>query len=711
MRNLDHHPDVTTTNPPGAPMIWQLAREQVRSQRRYLVWTAVLLAITVALASFWAFSYSTQRAADQASAHITGDDREWHGEIYATSGSTNAGDASHDATVNFDELNSVLAQAQSNGSDVSASIEVDAGLERDTSDPSSYFDPATARVGDVDWDTILVEGTSPAHGEVVISADYASRNDLTIGDTVALVSIFAEGADDSVANLTVSGLSYSPVPNAAVSSWAGAVHVAWEDASVISQNAYDIAYRDAPLATQDAPSLFVRLDWNTGDPAIDAILSTNGATSYGARTYDTSSNSTYYALVAGAAMVLGLIAMAFAVGRSQAQARMTWVATARTLGASRRTIAIATLAETLIVGLGASAVGITLGYLGTALTLAQARATVVEPALPTNVSATWDYVGLLLAFGMLVAGIIGVIPAFWASRISPVAALKPVADVNEAQASRRINPRYATVTWAASAVTLAVIRAAGVDTTLLSALEILLVVVVAVLTFVVLLEALRWAIPRIGMRWSASGRPWAIAAGDTLVARPRQAAIPAFVMSLGVAVLTVIITHLWVTRYVEVLAYGRGDTAMLIWQDSPIQKLIIFIPITYAIVALITIAIWAANHRSSAADAATREALGLTKASSRLAAGVGYALPLLAGIVTGWCLAAFVYAWAIPGVASLDSSEALTSSQKFDAVVSAAWPVLLVLAAGVLTAAIGAVAVSLTTSRAETPIRQLQDTH
>ncbi|WP_430868177.1 FtsX-like permease family protein [Demequina aurantiaca] len=700
-------------------MIWQLAREQLRSQRRYLIWTAALLTVTMALASFWAFSYATQIKADQAYAHVSGDDREWHGEVLVVSDPKNVSDVHYSADGTVSELNTALTSAFDNGSDVLARTDIDVVLDTPnthTGDGYYYAPTVSALTGDVDWDAILAEGAAPQQGEVVISAEFASQRDVRIGDSVPLYAVLGEASADPVAQLTVSGLAYSPVRGTSFANWTVGNYVAWEDAASIAETANDIAYQSTvdgygPGYYSPDASIFVSLDWNQGDPAVDALVYANGSTTQGTLSYERSSNATYYALVAGVAMLLGLVAMAFAVGRSQAQARMTWVATARTLGASRRTIAAATLAETLVVGLVASVVGITLGYLGTALTLAQARSTVVEPALPTTVNATWELVALLLAFGMLVAGIVGIIPAFWASRISPVAALKPVADVNEAQASRKVNPRYATLTWFVATIALALIRWIAADASLLKALEILLAIVVAVLTFVVLLEALRWAMPRIGSRLASSSRPWALAAGDSLVARPRQAAIPAFIIALGVAVLTTLTMSTWASGYLTLLAYGTGDPALTIWEDSPLQTLSVFVPITYVIVALITIAIWAAYHRSSAADAATREALGLTKVSNCIAAGVGYALPLLAGIVAGWCLGVFAFAWFVPGLTNLDVSDPLDLSERLGAVASSLWPVALVLLAGAATVAIGAVAVSLSTSRAATPIRQLQETH
>ena len=44
-----------------------------------------------------------------------------------------------------------------------------------------------------------------------------------------------------------------------------------------------------------------------------------------------------------AALIVGIVATAFALGRSQAQARSRWVGTARALGATKRHIAVATL--------------------------------------------------------------------------------------------------------------------------------------------------------------------------------------------------------------------------------------------------------------------------------------------------------------------------------------------------------------------------------
>ena len=79
------------------------------------------------------------------------------------------------------------------------------------------------------------------------------------------------------------------------------------------------------------------------------------------------------------------------------------------------------------------------------------------------------------------------------------------------------------------AIAVAATGAAGLTFTLLTFAG----VVIVVTTPMLMHEVLRWAIPLAGARLSRSPRRARMMAGDALLARPRQATIPAFIVALG----------------------------------------------------------------------------------------------------------------------------------------------------------------------------------
>lgn len=294
-----------------------------------------------------------------------------------------------------------------------------------------------------------------------------------------------------------------------------------------------------------------------------------------------------------------MVAMAFALGRSQAQARMSWVATARTLGVRRSTVAGAIVLETVLVGAVAAAGGVVAGRLIAVAEIASLDRGTVAAFDPDAVLQPWYATAGLLALSLLLAVIVGAIPAFWAARISPVASLKPVNEITEAEVSRRVPIRWVALAWLLAALGLWILRDVFTDRGAMGSIavgtaSVMLVLVVAVVGYVLIQELLRRTIPWIGHGLSRSSRPWVLATGDSLAARPRQAAVPALVMTLAVAV--------------------------------------------FAVTTLMALAVASASGRATAADSATRSALGMTPAGPRLAAALQFTLPLSLGAVLGWAL-------------------------------------------------------------------------
>lgn len=679
-------------------MIWQLAREQLRSQKRFVVWTAVLLTLTVAVATFGALTIVTQKEADDRSIVAAGQDRPWH--LGVDSWAITPGS---DRTPTVETVDNAIDDARANGSDVVVSRSFPIGL--DSPDNNGVYD-VQALTGDVPWHQILVEGDVPSTGQIAVPAQYAKDHDLQIGDDAALSAMWVE---DPV-SLEISALTYSPVTTSNFTAWFARGYVAWEDSSELA-----LALNPDPTEGAEPWSapVYTQLSWTVGDPALNALTTVqSGAPTYNVRFWGPgySSSSTAYTVVIGLALLLGLVAMAFAVGRSQAQVRLRWVATARTLGATRGTIAAATVLETVVVGAFASALGIAVGYLVTTVSLAAARATVIEPALPSTVSLTWFIVLGALALGLVIAIIIGAIPAFWASRVSPVAALKPVNDVTEAEVSRRVSSRVIYLTWGATVTALAALRWVNPQHALGQGALILLTITAVALGIAVLMDALRFTMAGLGRRLSASGTPWAIAAGDALAARPRQAAIPAFIMTALMAGVVAVVIYIYYSNSIADVYHELN--ASFGWfaytpSDQSFAQILGVAGVGLVIVALTTFAIAGSAQRAVGADAATREALGLTPGATRLATGFQYAVPLAIGVAVGWAVGLFITMWLLPSATSDMFGEPLALVDVIQASLSTVLPVLVVIACGLVTAAIVGVTLALTT-RTGAPVKQLQ---
>lgn len=125
------------------------------------------------------------------------------------------------------------------------------------------------------------------------------------------------------------------------------------------------------------------------------------------------------------------------------------------------------------------------------------------------------------------------------------------------------------------------------------------------------------------------------------------------------------------------------------------------------IVALTTFAIAGSAQRAVGADAATREALGLTPGATRLATGFQYAVPLAIGVAVGWAVGLFITMWLLPSATSDRFGEPLALVDVIQASLSTVLPVLVVIACGLVTAAIVGVTLALTT-RTGAPVKQLQ---
>ena len=232
--------------------------------------------------------------------------------------------------------------------------------------------------------------------------------------------------------------------------------------------------------------------------------------------------------------------------------------------------------------------------------------------------------GLVLA--LVLALIVGAVPAFWASRVEPAAALKPVQDVTNVEVSRRVWVWPIAVVWAASLVVVMAMTRAAVDGRA-GPLLVLAVGTLLATSVVVANEALRRSLPWHAKRLSRSKRRAVLVAGDAILARPRQATVPAFIVALATTVVIALFGQLvasWALWYSE----RRPESS------NPYISPLIFLGV-FIVVTLLCVVVGVATATVTAREAATREALGLTGAEGRAAAAVQYLVAQAHGLGLG----------------------------------------------------------------------------
>ena len=597
-------------------MIWSLAREQVRSQRRYLIAAAVVIAVTVGIASYGALMTLTLVHSQGEIDHFMGYDRE------------TVADASTSQGYMFDELAPNIDAANTDGHEVVAVANVWLTLPTDGSEAYSEL---VALYGDVDWTTILVDGSAPGPGEIAVNAQWASKHGVAVGDNLDPATGDTDGlGNDELAPpaLTVSGLTRSAVSTAAVQLYVPGGFVGWDDVPALNQAAYDSANsQTANEAAYEAP-VGVTISGN-GEWPWSAELATS------AMPYGYSNNpAAAIAIIAGigaAAMVVGLVAMAFALGRAQAQGRTKWLGTVRALGATKRQVAAASLLESAIVGIAAGLGGLILGVVATASHMAVISARVAHPMM-SRAPAGYLAVGVgALLLAVVLALIVGSVPAFWAARVEPTAALKPVNDMSEATASRSVKTWPLAAAWFASLAVSAYGAIVGVGG--LAIFPVAIGAVTFVVTSLMLAhEVLRRSLPWHARRMSRSARKPVMVAGDAIQARPRQSTIPAFITAVATCVTAVILLPLvaqWAVM--DAISQAEGASAFPNAYIAPLPLMGV-----YVVVMVLCVAIAVATASVTGREAATREALGVTPREGRGAAAIQYLVAQVHGFVLGF---------------------------------------------------------------------------
>ena len=637
-------------------MIGRLMREQARAHRAYLAWTGALLTLTVALATFAALDVVQQSAI-----HAYATDA--HGTEGATTVGFMVGQDVPDA-VAADRFEEAFATAEQSGARPTATLELWAvSLTTADGEHSTAWDelgPVVGTRGDMAWDRVLLGGTPPVPGEIAVDAAWAERADVLIGDSVTLAIGEWEGSPRDLGMRTVSGLLLSGLEGRYDLRVAAGV-LAWDDA-VDLHDQTTLQFSDDAGAPLDLAYVQVA----TRQPSADiAALGQRSSPWVG----DLQEATFQVAGLAAGVLVVGLIGIAMTVGRARAQSRSQWIATARVLGARGHHVAAATLGEIALTGLIAGLAGTAIA--ASAHGVAWAAFTASHPLALLPPGLTWP--GWLLAgavgFGVVLAAALGALPAFWASRVTPVAALKPVSPVTEAELSRRISPAWIYGLWGALVVVLVVLSQTGEGpggdgTSPWLGLVWVTAGATAITSVAMLAELNRGIVRGLGSRLRRSMRPWALAAGDALTGHPRQAAVPATVMSVAGLAFGVITVWLSLALWADALmTFEPGNSAF----DNPVAlpprlspggvnatPLLVAATLTFTMLALASFAAFVASRQATAQDDDARSALGLTARNARIAAAAHFALPLLSGLAVGLALGALLAVGTFRGAVAVD---------------------------------------------------------
>lgn len=289
----------------------------------------------------------------------------------------------------------------------------------------------------------IADGRQPsAPGEIVISADVAARLGVALDDSVQTTietwDQTGEVVDSRIENLQVVGLLEATGNFFATgtSAWMEEEQLAqWQH----DQNGSDESWGAILVALDDGADLStVRSAVETLPSVSDAKVQTVPELARERTAMETGSNVTFLvvmlAFAAVALSVAGLvITNTFQVLVAQ---RTRTLALLRCVGASRGQIRRSVLGEAALLGVIASIAGLALG---SAVVLIGVR--VLERAFPgallsTTVPFGWHVPVVTLLVGVLVTLVSAMVPARMATRVAPVAALRPVEGPQDERASR-----------------------------------------------------------------------------------------------------------------------------------------------------------------------------------------------------------------------------------------------------------------------------------
>ncbi|MCB2411496.1 hypothetical protein LGT39_01365 [Demequina sp. TTPB684] len=591
-------------------MIWQLVREQLRSQRRAAGALFVLVALTVGLSAGAGIASATAQAdttaVNQDGSWPTGTAGAWIPVWVPEPGVDTLSTSLPFKPLTLSEYAEMLAAIRA--VDPHAVVHFAVGARTQAEDAAPTI--AVARDGDFAKD-FFVEGSAPIVGEVALSVPRARELGLSIGDALPVY----DDAGGTALTLVVSGLTRTDQGR-----WSDVPIVSVEDglrlASVSPTFSYTTASGDPATVVDftvvwdgDVPAGVAKtLAKASGD---DSLLFSDAGPRAATLML---TNSSPWLLLAAAVTAVIAIGAAVASGKDQGRQRASWVGTAKALGAARRDVVGATLLEAVGVGLLAwlAAIAVAWGVNVAALWPRRADAAwILERTAP---SVPWWVVLGSALLAVVLALIMAAVPALWAARVPPREALVPNLTIERAVPGHARRLAVYVLVAAAGVLAIGFVQAPVGWT--------LLFTVTTVGALGAAVETARLVTPLLSQRLVAARAPWAIAAGDAMGARPGAATFP-FASTAAVFA----VTTGWLTWQA-----GEGMTGSL-WKDWNARALA-GVAVLALLALIIAVAVWIGGGRSRV-DASVQGALGLGHNARIIASLARLGAPVLAGGVVG----------------------------------------------------------------------------
>ncbi|MEU4388960.1 FtsX-like permease family protein [Promicromonospora sp. NPDC023805] len=301
----------------------------------------------------------------------------------------------------------------------------------------------------------LTDGAWPAaDGEVALTSNLAERLEVGLGDTVTLKrTVYPEGwadsqADDPTAELgepkdvtetlTVTGLAADPYGAYSVYGGAAAIPAAtldaWNAAEPFPNPVTELLVAlDAPLDGGSVPgplaeSLAGSLDAAAGGSDRGVAVDTTEEVATARAAAQTGGQDLVFLVFVMTFAAIALLIAAMVITNTfqvLVAQRTRTLALLRCIGAGTGQLYRSVLLEAVILGVVASAVGILTGFVLAQVALMVAPAFDLGVPLPATITPTWQAVVLPLAVGAGVTVLAALAPARSATRVAPLAALRP----------------------------------------------------------------------------------------------------------------------------------------------------------------------------------------------------------------------------------------------------------------------------------------------
>ncbi|MBN2176569.1 MAG: hypothetical protein JW722_02820 [Demequinaceae bacterium] len=638
-------------------MILRLVVLQFRSAWKSTLSIAATLALAVGFGTFAMVLAATQIAHQESDYEDFRYGYEHVAEFHTVLGDPipQVSDAQLENVVSLDEVEALVQSAANHGPVVATS-----STYGRVPGPDEGVDIALS-LPNPDDERYLSRGSLPKAGEIALGATLAASLDITVGDPITLVNI--DPRVPTTVTLTVSGILRDGGVNP-YWTWVPGGIASWDDFEYLATFLPTWVFVD-PETEEVATVMSTQVHWNEDNPVLSPYESYSGWMYEGGFRWSDAFNylngPAGWALLLAGITVACLVTAALGMGRSHAESRARWSGTARVLGATRGTIATASVVETLVVSVAGVGVGFGAGALAAHLHLVYLRLSHPDGFLPSAISVPSVLVGVGVLVGMAIAVILAAVPAFWASRVAPVTALKPVSPIRDATLSRVVNPWWPFQIMAAGVVISVVLQRLNLDGSLGPIGDLgagLGQILGLVAGAAVVVQVARGLVSIVGRQLARSRVSWILAAGDGLLSHRRSSTFA----SLAMIVVASLFTAYTTTNSFNGLEWsedyrGWGElphVSFSDWWQSWIAApgVLTFAAVAFAVIVVMATIVRTTSRRSTAQEDATRSALGLSHRDARAAVALRDAAVMATGTVVGglagWALS---LAWRIVGAA------------------------------------------------------------